>query len=132
MASYQKVIWLVDDDLEDQFLVQRAFSSITPKVVIQTLDDGDEVVPALTASQLLPKLIILDLNMARMDGFETLTALRNRPRFESIPVVVLTTSNNPKDQEMSEQLGAIAYYTKPFHYQGLVDLVNQLATRWLA
>lgn len=132
MGSCQKIIWLVDDDVEDQFLVQRAFSSVKPRVIVETLNDGDEVIPALTSSELLPRLIILDLNMARMDGFETLTSLRKLPLFASIPVIVLTTSNNPKDQELSVQMGAADFYTKPFNYQGLLELANMLATRWLS
>jgi CheY-like chemotaxis protein len=132
MSAYQKVILLVDDDPEDQFLVSRAFSSVKPSVAIQTLNDGDEVIPALTATDSLPELIILDINMMRMDGLQTLAALREAAPFRTIPVVLLTTSDNPKDRELSQTLGARAYYVKPFHYKDMVNLATQLANTWLA
>lgn len=132
MTSRSKVVWLVDDDPEDQFLVQRAFNTIDPVVGIFVLEDGDEVIPALESSPLMPKLIILDINMVRMDGLQTLTALQEYAQFQTIPVVMLTTSNNSNEQVLSRQLGAKSYHTKPFHFEGLVELANQLTTQWLA
>ncbi len=112
--------------------MQRAFSSVQPVVVVEVLNDGDEVLPALEVTTRLPGLILLDLNMVRMDGLETLEVVRGIPHFGQIPIVVLSTSNNPKDMERSKQLGAEAYYVKPFHYKGMVDLAAQLASEWLA
>lgn len=132
MITYPKVLWLIDDDPEDQFLVQQAFKSVQAVVVIESLTDGDEVVPALSGTPTLPNLILLDLNMVRMDGFETLSILRSMPNCQHIPVVVLSTSSNPKDIEKTEQLGAKAYHVKPFHYSGMVELASQLFTKWLS
>lgn len=131
MNSYQKVIWLVDDDPEDQTLIQHAFSGISPSVSISTFNDGDELIPALETAQSWPILIILDLNMTRMDGIQTLKALRNNPLFGRIPVVILTTSTNPKDQELSSQLGAKAYYAKPFYFKEMIDLASKLVKQWV-
>lgn len=131
MDSYHNVIWLVDDDLEDQNLIKHAFRGVQPPISIVTLNDGDELIPALEMAQSWPLLIMLDLNMTRMDGLQTLTALQNYPTFQKIPVIVLTTSTNPRDQELSQQLGAKAYHVKPFHFSEMTTLARNLVEQWI-
>ena len=74
----------------------------------------------------LPRLILLDLNMSRMNGFETLKALRNVPAFQRIPVVVLTTSNRSEDKQKPLELGADAFLSKPPSQQAIVVMLQQV------
>jgi CheY-like chemotaxis protein len=126
-----KTIWLVDDDVEEHAIIEHAFRRNYPQILIRSLFDGDELMPALLATIKLPALIILDLNMIRLDGLETLAAFQRAVQFHSIPLVVLTTSDNPADQDLATRLGAQGYHVKPFIHQHLIELTHQLIRQWL-
>ncbi len=123
-------IWIVDDDTDDQFLFEMAFRRLLPSVHIKLLDDGEELLPALSQSAERPRLVILDLNMPRLNGLEALTQLRAEPTYEDIPVIVLTTSSASHDQQQATQLGANGFLTKPPSMDQLLVLFNQLLADW--
>lgn len=124
-------VWLVDDDSDDQLLVKAAFKQANPDVSVHTLDDGDELVSQLNKASALPKLVLLDLNMARMGGFETLRAVRLALPEVQVPIVILTTSSNTTDQKQAIQQGANAFVSKPSEYGKLVELTRELSAQWL-
>lgn len=68
-------VWVVDDDVDDQYLLEVAFKHIDPPIHIKQLYDGEELLPSLEQTTSLPRLILLDLNMVRQHGFETLQAI---------------------------------------------------------
>ena len=72
----------------------------------------------------------LDLNMPRMDGFEVLKQLRKDPNLTNLPVVVLSTSSESRDQQRALTLGANQFYTKSATYTGLVSLIKTIAAEW--
>ena len=78
-----------------------------------------------------PGIILLDLNMPRMDGREALKTIRSDPRFRSIRVVVMTTSKAEADIVRSYDLSAASYITKPVTFDGLVEVVRSLGRYWL-
>src|SRR5688500_17083088 len=80
--------------------------------------DGREVLQYLENANPLPSLIILDLNMPRLDGRQTLGLIKKHPYFASIPVVILSTSDNNAEKEFCTRQGAASYFTKPRHYTG--------------
>ncbi|GAB4023380.1 response regulator [Spirosoma koreense] len=129
--SIAPCVWIVDDDADDQFLFEVALKQLSPQVLVRPLYDGEELLPALQKSPVLPTLILLDLNMPRLNGFETLQQLRSQTAFASIPVVVLTTSTQDEDKEMAFQLGANGFLTKPPSFERTLALFNQLAAQWL-
>ncbi|MCK8493985.1 MULTISPECIES: response regulator [Spirosoma] len=123
-------VWIVDDDTDDQYLFEIAFKRLVPPVEIKLLDDGEELIPALMQTSDLPNLIILDLNMPRLNGFETLKQLRQTPPYQHVPVIVLTTSSHREDQEKAARLGANGFLTKPPSMDLLLVLFGQLVQDW--
>jgi CheY-like chemotaxis protein len=123
-------VWLVDDDSDDQLLLKAAFRQASPEVFVHTFDDGDELISQLSETKALPRLVLLDLNMARMGGFETLRAVRKAHPEVQLPIVILTTSSNSTDQKQAMQQGANAFLSKPSEYGKLVQLTKELAAQY--
>jgi len=122
---------LVDDDEDDRFLFQQAFRAYTPNYLLQALENGVELFQHLEDSLALPALIILDLNMPLLDGFEVLSRLRTHPTYCLIPIVILTTSDAETDRRRAQELGANRFLTKPPSLQELTLLVARLEQEWL-
>ncbi|MVM30827.1 response regulator [Spirosoma sp. HMF4905] len=123
-------VWIVDDDEDDQLFIRSAFKETHKPISVRALADGDELLPQLTDCDELPSLILLDINMNRQDGFETLNQIRNAPNFAHLPVVMLTTSSDISDCQRSLALGANQCLTKPTTYKQLVSLVKELTEDW--
>jgi len=87
---------------------------------------GEEAINYLNSiqEQELPSLIILDLNMPKWDGRQTLNYIKSKPQLADIPVVILSTSENKMDKEVCRRLGAASYLQKPYHYDGYKDIVR--------
>lgn len=124
---------LADDDPDDRFLIMRACRRVRPTLDVQCLGDGVELLECLEAraSRALPRLVLMDLNMPRMDGREVLARLQGDARFQGVPCVVLTTSERREDHLRVRALGAADVLTKPNRFQALVDLLEALAQRHL-
>ncbi len=103
------LVWLIDDDEDDQLFIGSAFREAYPSVAVLTLSDGGELLPALAQSTQRPKLILLDVNMPRMNGFETLKELRCITEYTDLPVVVLTTSSADENRQRSLALGPTSF-----------------------
>ena len=123
-------VWIVDDDEDDQLLIRTAFFEGEPSIKVLLLHDGDELLPQLSQADQLPLLILLDVNMPRQNGFETLKELRQFPAFAHLPVVMLTTSSNEEDRSRSLALGANHFMTKPLSYERLRALAQELSQEW--
>ncbi|WP_375448438.1 response regulator [uncultured Fibrella sp.] len=126
----QPDIWVVDDDTDDQYLISQALKAVSTRLTIKPISDGDELLPQLHQAAKLPKLVLLDLNMERMNGFEALRELRSCSPYKHLPVVVLTTSDAEEDRKKALQLGADAFFTKPIKFDGVVAMLRQLAIDW--
>ena len=112
-------ILVVDDDDADALMISEALESSAGEVTVQRVADGREALDYLRREGAYPDasrpdLILLDLNMPRMDGRETLAAIKSDDRLKAIPVVILTTSGAEPDITSSYQHRANAYVTKPF------------------
>jgi two-component system, response regulator len=134
-----KVILLVDDNEHDVFLTQRALkkSNLANELVIA--NDGQEALDYLfgngkyTGRDLsqMPVVILLDIKMPRVDGFEVLKQIRANPRTRHLPVVMLTASKEDIDIIKGYSEGCNAYVTKPVGFDQFVDAVKQLGLFWL-
>ncbi|SFE95530.1 response regulator [Spirosoma endophyticum] len=129
-ASESPTVWLVDDDEDDQHFICSAFRDGEPSITVLTLNGGEELLAALVACKELPRLILLDVNMPRKDGFETLQEVRNTPAFADLPVIMLTTSSAEEDRQRSLALGANQFLTKPLSHQQLRLMAQQLSQEW--
>jgi CheY-like chemotaxis protein len=124
-------ILVVDDDDADALMISEALESTDHHATVDRVVDGREALDFLRregrfAGALRPDLILLDLNMPRMDGRETLAAIKSDDRFKAIPVVILTTSGAAPDIASSYQHRANAYVTKPFGLDDFESTVRQI------
>ncbi len=123
-------VWVVDDDPDDLYLIEHAFKCIMPSMVIKQLNDGEELLPSLEKAPVLPRLVLLDLNMQRMNGFEALAELRTNASYKDLPVIILTTSDAEGDRRRSLALGADGFLTKPPSQEGIITMLQQLTADW--
>ncbi|GAB3956415.1 response regulator [Spirosoma harenae] len=128
--NHKVPVWIVEDDEDDQYLIKLAFESIVPPVSVKLLADGDQLVPSLNQASSLPKLVLLDLNMNRQNGYETLQEIRSIPHYEGLPIVILTTSDDNADALRSYRLGANGFVTKSASQNDLVSLAQSIANTW--
>lgn len=124
-------VFLVDDDEDDRFLVHEIFHHLSPQCVLKHIVNGQELIDALEQTPKLPALILLDLNMPLMGGFEALTSIRQRSCYDAIPVIILTTSDQAADRHQAMALKADGFLTKPVSLEGLNQMVLQLRHQWL-
>ncbi len=132
-------ILVADDDPDDRKLTQEAFSESKLANDLRFVEDGVEVFDYLNrrgkfadpASSPWPSLMLLDLNMPRMDGREVLVELKKNPRYAAIRVIVMTTSKSEADINKSYLLNAASYITKPVTFDSLVNVVTTLGKYWL-
>ncbi len=135
----ERVILLVEDNADDEALTMRALkkNNITNEIVVAR--DGVEALDYLFGTGLhagrdisnQPELILLDLKLPRVDGFEVLKKLRTDVRTKLLPVVILTSSNEQQDIVNGYGLGANSYVRKPVDFQHFLDAVKQLGLYWL-
>ncbi len=140
---YSKVkpitILMADDDEDDRLLTQDALAESRVLNDLHFVEDGVELLEYLErrgkfadkAVSPRPGLILLDLNMPRMDGREALEAIKANPNLKGIPVVILTTSKQEQDMVKGYNLGAASYITKPVTFDGLVELMKTLGKYWV-
>lgn len=125
-------VLLVDDDKVDAMNVQRAFRTAGLASPLTIARDGLEALELLRSGTVPPprRLVLLDLNMPRMNGIEFLHALRADPALKRIPVVVLTTSNEDRDKVEAYNLHVAGYLVKPVTFGSFVELMETLEHYW--
>lgn len=123
-------ILVVDDDTDDQLLIEDAFSECRLMNPLHFVDNGEQLFEYLDTNP-PPGVILLDLNMPKMDGHTALGLLKRDERYNKIPVIVLTTSKNEEDVVRSYDLGVNSFITKPVTFDGLLDVVQALGRYWL-
>lgn len=126
MKKQKYIIVLADDDIDDQTIIKDIFSLHSDSITILNVLDGVETIRLLEYLQkksTYPCLIILDINMPKMDGRQTLLHLKEREILQDIPVVLFSTSQNESDKLFASQHGA-NYITKPFTYKNMEEVVK--------
>ena len=129
-------IVIVEDDPDDRFITQQAFQDLNFSGKLLIFQDTDELLSYLQSNinkdckPDLPELIILDLNMPKKDGIQTLRELKESSSFNNIPIIILSTSNSNDDLIKCLDLGAHKYITKPSSYKNLVNTVESLITKY--
>jgi CheY-like chemotaxis protein len=118
-------VLLVEDDPGDVVLIEEAFEHNKVRNRLNVVGDGVEAMEFLRSSE-RPDLVLLDLNLPRMDGREVLAEIKGDPELRSIPVVVLTTSKAEEDILRSYDLHANAYVTKPVDFNRFIEVVRQI------
>lgn len=132
-------ILLVEDDPADRELTVRAFRKHNLANRLAVVSDGEEALDFLFGREKyvsrnlndIPRLLLLDLNLPKVNGLEVLAAVKKDPRTRSIPVVILTTSKQEWDISECYRLGANSYIVKPVDFEKFVEAVRDLGYYWL-
>jgi CheY-like chemotaxis protein len=133
-------ILVCDDDADDRKLTEQALRDARVSNRVLFVADGEELLDYLyqrdafsgeTGNAPRPGLILLDLNMPKVDGREALQVIKSDPALRDIPIVVLTTSRLDEDVIRSYQLGVNSFMTKPVTFSGLVEAMRVLGRYWL-
>jgi len=124
-------VLLVEDDPGDVLMTQEAFNDYKVHNRLHVVNNGVDALAFLRkegqySDAPLPDLILLDLNLPKMDGREVLAAIKADPALRSIPVVILTTSEAEEDVLRSYSLYANAYVTKPVDFERFIDVVRRI------
>jgi len=135
----KSILVMADDDPDDREFVREAFEQSGFAGEFRFVEDGVELIDYLSqsckaegpAATPPPDLILLDLNMPRLDGSEALAMIKSDPRLRRIPVVVFSTSSSQEDIEKSYDLGVNSFVTKPASFQELVGIAEGLRRYWM-
>ena len=133
------VILLADDDADDRRLTREAFEEAKLANELRFVEDGAELLDYLfrkgkyadPASSPRPGILLLDLNMPKVDGREALERIKADPEMRRLRVVILTTSKAEEDILRTYDLSAASYITKPVTFEALVDVIRTLGKYWL-
>jgi len=126
-----KPVLLVEDDVVDMMTVRRAFEELNLSNPLVHVSDGEQALEYLNDSrQAKPCVILLDLNMPRMNGVEFMRIAKADPVLRKIPIVVLTTSKDDRDIVDSYKLSAAGYIVKPVDYQSFVEAIRTIDIYW--
>jgi len=135
-----KTILLVEDNSQDELLTLRALRKANVANRIDVVRDGQQALDYLSRTGEfsvrdgpdLPTVMVLDIGLPRLSGLEVLSRLRDDPRTATLPVVILTSSDDERDRLKSYQFGANSYVRKPVDFAEFAATVAQLGLYWLA
>ena len=133
-------ILTAEDNPFDAFLLKRAFLKAGVNVPMDMVTDGQEVIDYLNGEEPfadrkkhpLPSVLVLDLKMPRISGFDVIEWIRRQPGLRRLPILVLTSSNLSRDVNRAYELGANSYLVKPSELQDLEQVAAQVERYWLA
>jgi len=139
MSAHCTVL-LAEDDENDVLLFSTAFRKAGMVNHLATVPDGEDAIEYLKGTGVysdrvrypLPDLLITDLKMPKRTGFDLLTWIKSQEQLKDLPIVVLTSSAEESDQRRALELGAQACWTKPSHFEDLVQIVHRIQDDWLA
>lgn len=140
MIEDPSAILLVEDNGDDVELTRRAFAKSNLRDALVVVRDGQEALDYLFGVGahagrdpcVLPRLVLLDLHLPKLDGLEVLRRIRSSAATRRLPVVMLTTSREARDIAQSYDLGANSYVRKPVDFAEFVEAARQLGVYWLA
>ena len=122
----ERRVLLVEDDPDDLDLTLFAFKQCRFPYPADVARDGAQALERLAAATVLPALVLLDINLPKVNGLEVLARLRADPRLKHLLVVMLSGSDEPKDKQEAARLGAARFFNKPVGLEGYVAIVKSL------
>jgi len=122
-------ILLIEDDHIEVMKFDRTLSKLNSKHNLIKCNNGEQAIRVLR-NGLVPDIILLDLNMPKLNGVEFLKLFKEDERFKYIPIIILTTSNNQKDLKDCYEIGIAGYILKPLKYEDYVIKIDSLLAYW--
>ncbi|WP_040280367.1 response regulator [Psychroserpens damuponensis] len=123
-------ILLIEDDMIEVMKLNRAVSSLKLQHNIVEANNGEDALKVLEQKDKLPDVILLDLNMPKINGIEFLKILKSDDRLKYIPTIILTTSSNKRDLLACFEIGIAGYVLKPLKYDDYVFKIEKLLSYW--
>lgn len=126
-----EMIYIVDDAADYRFLLQQVFTHFIPDYSVRFFPSGDALGQHVRADEARPRLVLLDLNMPGLSGYQTLTLLKARTDWKHVPVVMM--SHDEPDEELRQcyEAGASSFLIKPTDFNELKDLMQLTGRYWL-
>jgi CheY-like chemotaxis protein len=119
-----KTIFIADDDSDDVLLFRDALEKVNNSIRLENVKDGLELLSLL--KHLRPDLVFLDLDMPGKNGLECLIEIRRNPIYETLPVVVFSSTTRPANIETAYEMGADLFFIKPYNFNDLVSSINAI------
>ena len=123
---------IVEDDADDREFITSALKKFPDDLQISVFHSGFDFMNELTTQQCFPDLVVTDLRMPLMSGFEVISGVKSNEVTKNIPVVVFSTSGNEEDISRAKQLGASAYYVKPFSIEEYFEITSKIISSFNA
>ena len=120
-----KHIVIADDDVDDVELFETAVKEFSSDAKVSVAEDGEKLIDLLQKSS-MPDVIVLDLNMPRMNGYDCLIEIRKNRKYNAVPIIILSTSASPDDVDFCISHGANAFEVKPQNFQALSKVVKSM------
>ncbi len=120
----------MEDNPDEALLAKRALARIELPLTVKIATDGEDAIAQLETATQLPDLVLLDLKLPRLSGFEVLEWIRNAGGLR-VPVVTFSNSSEARDVQMAYDLGANSFLRKPVSFDDLVELFRNLTNYWL-
>lgn len=124
-------IVVVDDDESARHLIVRYLAELRLCNPVRVAEDGQRAMEVLDALEMVPALVLLDVNMHGASGLEVLAWIRQQPRLAAVPVVMLTGSSELEDVDRAYDLGISSYLVKPVGFSAVQDVLSRLAVPWM-
>ena len=136
MVSFANPVLLVEDNPVDILTISKAWKIAGIKNKLHVVKNGEEALQFLFRKEKhenvpMVCLILLDLNMPKMNGFEILKTIRENDGLKNIPIIILTSSSRDKDIKRAYQLGCNSYIMKPSKYKSFVEIISMIKLYWL-
>lgn len=125
-------ILIVDDDSDDHYFLRTALNKVIPQALIESVYDGEEALEYLNNCTFMPNVIFLDLNMAKISGRDTMKIIKKNEVLSKVPVIIFTTSRDEDEKAEMMELGASDFYSKPSQIEDLIDLVEDVKSKYLS
>ena len=130
-----KNFWIADDDPDDRMIIREAFEENQFEESLSFFEDGEKVMSKFNEenfdeNETYPSLLILDLNMPKVNGLELLQMVKSNAKTKHIPVVILSTSRNAEDKVKVLKLGADDFITKPFSFDLMIQITRDLIEKY--
>jgi hypothetical protein len=133
MKNQHRPILLIEDNPMDEDLTRRAFARRKVVNPIEVARDGEQALEYLDrwqAGNPLPVVILLDINLPKVNGLEILRQFKASPSVQKVPIIVLTTSAEDRDIKVAYELGANSYIVKPVDFEKFLEVAGQIDLYW--
>ncbi len=132
MKENSNVIIIAEDEEDHLYLIEKALSEIRDyELTIYKTNNGVELLNFIYQDNFMPDIILLDIDIPEINGFEVIKEIKKKEKYDRIPILILSTSNNEKDIQKASELGCDGYIIKPFSYGSYFNIIKDIVIEFL-